>query len=101
MESVKVSGGLVQLIACGPPNVYLSCTLQDIDNMRAMPDKLAQNMIQIELMERSIRKMETSGLSKNNRLVICFSLICALDVLDNFVFAKLALAAVTFVMLYK
>lgn len=74
--------------------------MMDIDNMRTMPDKLVQNQIQIELMEKNMKKIDIKSDPNNSKTLLLFSLIFAFDVVEN-VTARFALILATFVLLYK
>lgn len=72
----------------------------DIDNVRTIPDKLTQNQIQLELMEKNVERIVRKMDPKNTKTLALFSLIFAFDVLDN-MYIKTLLALVTFVILNK
>lgn len=74
--------------------------IMDIDNMRTMPEKLTQNQIQLEIMEKNVQKIENRMDPKNAKTVMLFSLIFAFDLFEN-IYAKVGLAMATFVLLNK
>ena len=74
--------------------------MMDIGNMRAMPEKVTQNQIQLEMMEKNIQRIETRYNPKNTKTLLVFSMIFAFDVLED-LYTKAVLAVVTFIILYK
>lgn len=74
--------------------------IMDIDNMRAMPDKLVKNQIQLEMIEKNMERIETKSDPNNIKTMTLISLMLAFDVIDNLAL-KSALAVATYVLLNK
>lgn len=72
--------------------------LMDIDSMRLMPDKITQNQIQLEMMEKTMEKMD--GKNTPRKMITLFAMLFAFDVVEDLAM-KTLLAAATFMILYK
>lgn len=72
----------------------------DIDNMRSMPDKVTQNTIQLEMVEKNVQRIENRMAPANTKNLSLFFFIFAFDYLEN-AYLKAAIAGVTFVLLNK
>ena len=72
----------------------------DIDNMRAIPDKVKQNEINIEMIEKNIQQMRSGTTSYPSRLALLMMFVCCMDVIEN-IYVKIGVFAMTFFFLYK
>lgn len=68
----------------------------DITNVRAIPNRLTQNELQIQLLEKNISKMR----SKPDKLYLLAILLICFDTVEN-IYVKFALFCITFISLYK
>lgn len=75
--------------------------MMDIDNMRTMPDKVTQNEINIEIVQKSMQRMEGKFQPQNMKLLVAMSCMFAFDIVDNFVIKGVITAMTTYVILYK
>lgn len=75
--------------------------MMDIDNMRTMPDKVTQNQINLEIVQKSMQRMEERVQPQNVKLVIAMSSMFMFDAVDSIVIKGALAALTTFVILYK
>ena len=75
--------------------------LMDIDVMRAMPDKITKNQIQLEIMEKNMEKMQTKvDPKKSLALLYAFALFNGLYLIEDNTM-KVMFSVLSFVMIYK
>jgi predicted unusual protein kinase regulating ubiquinone biosynthesis (AarF/ABC1/UbiB family) len=75
--------------------------LKDIDNVRQMPDKVIQNQIMLEVVQKNVQKIETRmSYASNVKQGMMVAMILAFDVVDPPIL-KIMCALTTIVLLYK
>jgi predicted unusual protein kinase regulating ubiquinone biosynthesis (AarF/ABC1/UbiB family) len=75
--------------------------MMDIDNMRTMPDKVTQNQINIEIVQKNMQRMEERVQPQNIKLVIAMTSMLMFDAVDSAIIKSALAALTTFVILYK